>query len=87
MVVTGLAIGSVAGLEISIAEHFAGYRSHTLLLAGAAGIVVMVVLAVGVPSLWLPIALGIAVAVAAACAAGLTRAFRRRSGRSFRLRG
>ena len=34
---TGLALGSLAGLELSIREHFAGYRSHTLLLAGAAG--------------------------------------------------
>src|SRR6476469_6902499 len=33
---TGLALGSLAGLELSIREHFGGYRSHTLLLAGAA---------------------------------------------------
>ena len=30
----GLALGSLAGLELSVREHFAGYRSHTTLLAG-----------------------------------------------------
>ena len=32
----GLALGSLAGLELSAREHFAGYRSHTMLLAGSA---------------------------------------------------
>lgn len=32
--VIGLALGSLGGLELSIREHFAGYRSHTTLLAG-----------------------------------------------------
>lgn len=32
--VIGLALGSLAGLELSTREHFAGYRSHTTLLAG-----------------------------------------------------
>jgi hypothetical protein len=40
MVGTGLVLGSLAGLELSVREHFAGYRSHTLLLAGAAGMIV-----------------------------------------------
>lgn len=30
----GLALGSLGGLELSIREHFAGFRSHTTLLAG-----------------------------------------------------
>ena len=37
LLATGLALGVLAGLELSIREHFAGYRSHTLLLAAAAG--------------------------------------------------
>jgi hypothetical protein len=41
----GLALISVASLELAIREHFAGYRSHTMLLAGAAAV------AVGAP-LW-----------------------------------
>lgn len=32
--VVGLLLGSAGGLELSIREHFAGYRSHTTLLAG-----------------------------------------------------
>ena len=37
MIAVGLALGALAGMELSIREHFAGYRSHTLLLSGAAG--------------------------------------------------
>ena len=32
----GLTLVSIASLELSIREHFAGYRSHTTLLAGPA---------------------------------------------------
>jgi len=28
-------LGSVAGLEVAIREHFGGFRSHTLVLSGA----------------------------------------------------
>ena len=38
----GIALVSVASLELSIREHFAGYRSHTALLAGAAALLVAV---------------------------------------------
>jgi hypothetical protein len=31
----GVALAGLGGLEIAIREHFAGYRSHTTLLAGA----------------------------------------------------
>jgi uncharacterized membrane protein len=34
MLLGGLAIGSLAGLELSIREHFHGFRSHSALLAG-----------------------------------------------------
>lgn len=46
MIGLGLALGAIVGLELSVREHFAGYRSHTTLLAGAAGLAVAV--AVGV---------------------------------------
>jgi hypothetical protein len=36
-----LALGSLAGLELSIREHFAGYRSHTTLLAAVCAFVAM----------------------------------------------
>ena len=31
----GVALAGLGGLEVSVREHFAGYRSHTTLLAGA----------------------------------------------------
>jgi hypothetical protein len=34
MLVTGLALGSLGGLDTAAREHFAGFRSHTLVLAG-----------------------------------------------------
>ena len=45
----GLVLGALGGLELAIRDHFAGYRSHSTLLAGLAGFVVVtaVVLAVG----------------------------------------
>jgi hypothetical protein len=35
-IAVGVALGCLAGLELSLREHFAGYRSHTFLLAGTA---------------------------------------------------
>jgi len=32
----GVALAGLGGLEVAVREHFAGYRSHTTLLAGAA---------------------------------------------------
>jgi hypothetical protein len=85
MIAVGLVLGALAGMELSIREHFAGYRSHTLVLSGAAGLAVLVALAYLVP-LWLPLALAVAVAAFALAAWGLTGAFRRRSGQAFKLR-
>ncbi len=86
MIAVGLALGAIAGLELSIREHFAGYRSHTTLLAGAVGVAVMIGLGLGVPSLWLPLALVIALGAFAGTAWALARAFRRRSGLAFKVR-
>ena len=36
----GVACAGLGGLEVAIREHFAGYRSHTTLLAGAAFVLV-----------------------------------------------
>jgi hypothetical protein len=84
---TGLALGSLAGLELSIREHFAGYRSHTLLLAGAVGVAVLALLFYVFPDALDPGA-RFAVAAVLAVAAGyvLARAFRARAGRTFKLR-
>jgi uncharacterized membrane protein YhiD involved in acid resistance len=89
MIGTGLALGSLAGLELAIREHFAGYRSHTLVLAGTAAIASLAALFFLAPDLLSPVLrLPVAVAVFALCAWGLTVAFRRRSGGlAFRIRG
>lgn len=87
LLVTGFALGSLAGLELSIREHFAGYRSHTTLLAGAAGIATLAILSfVAADSVSVPVSAGVAVAVAGLAAIGLVRVFRTRSGRSIKLR-
>jgi hypothetical protein len=89
MIGTGLALGSLAGLELAIREHFAGYRSHTMLLAGMAAVVVLAFLFFVGPTALPPTArIAVAVAVFALIAWGLVVAFRRRSGgHAFRVRG
>jgi hypothetical protein len=51
----GLALGALGGLDTSVREHFAGYRSHTIVLATFPAVAVAVVLAVaGAPTLVVP---------------------------------
>lgn len=87
LLATGLALGSLAGLELSIREHFAGYRSHTLLLAGAVGVGILALLFYVFPDALSP---GARVGVAAVAAVGagyiFARAFRARAGRTVKLR-
>jgi hypothetical protein len=82
-----LVLGSLATLEFAIREHFAGFRSHSLLLAGLPAVVVLGLLFYLAPPGLAPLA---RVAIAGAVFAGsfwlLARAFRRRSGVSFKLR-
>ena len=47
MIAVGLGLASLAGLELSIREHYAAYRSHTLLLSAAVGVPVFGALFVG----------------------------------------
>jgi hypothetical protein len=81
MLVCAMALGSLAGLEVSIREHVAGFRSHTSLLAISAGVIAMVLTAFagsgGVPA-GLIVALGAFVFVTAFWA--LRELFKRRSG-------
>jgi hypothetical protein len=37
----GVALAGIGGMEVAIREHFAGYRSHTTLLAGFVFVVVV----------------------------------------------
>jgi hypothetical protein len=86
MIVVGAGLASLAGLELSIREHFAAYRSHTLLLSAAVGVPVFVALLVATK-------LNPAICVAAGLVAFggaayvFASAFRRRSGGAlYRLR-
>ncbi|MFL5892095.1 MAG: hypothetical protein ACJ75I_05065 [Solirubrobacterales bacterium] len=86
MIAAGAVLCSIAGLELAIREHFGGYRSHTFLLSGAVGVALLAGLFFFTPDLWLPIAMLVAVAGFGAAAWIFTRAFRRRTGRTFKLR-
>jgi hypothetical protein len=85
LIVTGLALASLAGLELSIREHFAGYRSHSTLLAGVAGMATLLICAYAA-KLTVGVSLIAAVVVGAGAFALLARAFRARSGRLVKLR-
>jgi hypothetical protein len=86
MIGAGLVLGTLAGLELSIREHFAGYRSHTALLAGAVAVAVVIGLTVLFPTIPLILRLVLAVAAFAATARFLVRTFQRRSGLTFKFR-
>jgi hypothetical protein len=86
LIAAGAILCSLAGLELSIREHFGGFRSHTLLLSGAVFVALMAALYFLVPFLWLPIALAISLLGFVTMAVLLTRVFQRRSGRAFKLR-
>ena len=78
--VAGLALGSLGGLEISIREHFAGYRSHSLLLAGALAMLTITVIALVAGKVLIPILLGAGLIAFGAGFVGFREAFKRRSG-------
>jgi hypothetical protein len=83
MVVAAMCLGSLGGLEVSIREHFAGYRSHTTLLAASCAVASMILISViagkaGVAILALVVGVGVVVFVLAFF--GLRQAFIRRSG-------
>jgi hypothetical protein len=80
MVFAGLALGSLGGLELTVREHFAGFRSHTMLLAGAAAVVVGTAVAVVAGQIFLPVLLGVGVVVFAAGFVVFRRVFKRASG-------
>jgi hypothetical protein len=58
LLVLGLALGSLGGLDTTLREHFAGYRSHALVLALAPAVAVAALLAVaGAPIVVIPLAM------------------------------
>lgn len=78
-IAVGLGLASLGGLELSLREHFGGYRSHTLLLASVAGFASLAACAY-LTELILGICLGLAAAVFIASFVGLRHSFRRASG-------
>jgi hypothetical protein len=76
----GLAIASIAGLELAIREHVTGFRSHTTLLAGAIAITTIVVLGLVAGVNILGVLLISAIVAFAASFYGLRELFKRRSG-------
>ena len=76
----GIALASLGGLELSLREHLAGFRSHTTLLSGVAAFltITVIVLVAGSSRLWLLAAA--ALIVFAASFFGLRELFKRRSG-------
>jgi hypothetical protein len=90
MIGVGVAIGSVAGLELSVREHFSGYRSHTMLLALTAAVATIALLTLVALQYFATIAIVIPVAIGAGVFGlafrYLRAAFRRASGGySFRI--
>ena len=75
----GFSLIGLSTLEFTIREHFAGYRSHSSLLAGACTVVVaVVVILAAAPPVFVTLAVAAGVFVTAWSL--LRTAFRRRSG-------
>jgi hypothetical protein len=86
-IAVGVVLGCLAGLELSLREHFAGFRSHTTLIAGT-GFVLTVAVLYYAAGLILIVCLAIGAALFLAAFFALRRAFQRASGGlSYRVGG
>jgi hypothetical protein len=77
LVVCGMALGSLAGLDTTLREHFTGHRSHTTVLAALPAVAAAGALYFA-RAPW-PLVVAAAVAIFAGAFVPLRRAFRRRS--------
>ena len=78
LVVCAAALGSLAGLELSIREHLAGFRSHSTVLAGTITVIALAVMFFAkLPQIAM---LPVGAAIFAAAFFALREVFRRRSG-------
>ena len=85
MLVLGMALGSLGGLDTALREHLAGYRSHTTVIASLPAVTTAaVVYFAGLP--W-PLVIVGAVAVFAAVFWWMRRVFMRGASRARRTRG
>ena len=80
MFAAGLALGSLAGLEVSIREHFAGFRSHSTLLAGSIAVLAITVIALAAGKVFVPLLLAAGLVVFGLAFWTFREAFKRRSG-------
>ena len=63
MLVSGMLLGSLGGLDTALREHFSGFRSHTTILAGLVAVAIAAVLYfAGAP--WVAVVAGAAVVLA-----------------------
>ena len=76
------ALGSLAGLELSIREHFAGFKSHSTILAGT--IAVGALAAMFFAGIHQTIMLVVAAAIFATGLYAFRETFKRRAGVGFR---
>lgn len=81
----GLGLAGLGGLELAIREHFAGFRSHSALLAGVPALAVLALLFY-TETLSPGARIAVAAVVFAASAYGLVTMFRRKAGVSVKLR-
>lgn len=80
MFAAGLLLGALAGLEVSIREHFAGFRSHSILLAGSIAVVAITAIALAAGKVFLPLLLAAGLGVFGISFWSFQEAFKRRSG-------
>src|SRR5690349_3078229 len=85
MLVLGMALGSLGGLDTALREHLAGYRSHTTVIAALPGVTTAAVLFFA-RAPWL-VLVGVSLAVFAAVFWWMRRVFMRRASRARRARG
>jgi len=80
MIVAGVTLGMLAGLDLSIREHFAGYKSHTTVLAGTLAVATLAIAFFAAGERPSVVGLAAAVVVFVAAFYLLREAFKRRSG-------
>jgi len=83
----GIGLAALGGLELTIREHFSGYRSHSGILAGIPAIATLGLLFYAGPESLEPIArVAIAAVIFAVALFGLSAMFKRKAGVAFKLR-
>ena len=83
----GIGLAALGGLELAIREHFAGFRSHSSLLAGVPAIAVLAFLFYAGPDSLEPVMMvGIGAIVFAAGFFGFQAMFKRKAGVAVKLR-